>query len=165
MAATVRSLPYLGAAAVAAVLAGASPSGNSTPSPLAPAPSRTDVALDAGAQTPDASSAPEVPCPPAEPTGPHCVYLTLRTPSATAAEKLAKKLRTDGVESDIGSDHRLSVALTDAQLAKLLGAKVGYSLTGASASDRMLCDAQVRSFKAPGRYQELAEVRIDPACP
>ncbi|HEY3446223.1 MAG TPA: hypothetical protein VGK67_07650 [Myxococcales bacterium] len=104
-------------------------------------------------------------CPPAQASGPHCVYLTLKKPSMAGAEKLAKKLRTDGVESDTSDDFQVSVSLGDAQLAKLFGATVSYSLTGASASDRMVCDPQIASFKAPARYGEVASLRIDAQCP
>ncbi len=120
---------------------------------------------DAGAAEPLEPRMARPACPPARPAGPHCVYLTLKKPTKAAAERLAKKLRTDGVEADLSEEHALSVALDDARLAKLLGARVSYSLTGAGASDRLVCDAQVASFKPPARYAEVASVRIDAQCP
>ena len=104
-------------------------------------------------------------CPPAAPSGPHCVYLALKKPSKVAAEKLAKKLRTDGVASDVSDELQVSLSLSDAQLQELLGAKLSYAMTAASASNRMVCDAQVASFQAPPRYAEVASVRIDAQCP
>jgi len=113
--------------------------------------------------SPAASERPR--CPPALPSRQHCVYLTLAQATQVSAEKVAKKLRTDGVESEISEEHQLAVSLTDAQLQAILGAKVSYSLTGASASDRLICDVRIASFAAPQRYREIASVRIDPACP
>ncbi|MGC4114573.1 MAG: hypothetical protein QM765_08180 [Myxococcales bacterium] len=108
-------------------------------------------------------------CPPAQP-GPHCVYLTLKKPSKLAAEKLAKKLRTDGAECGFTEDLKVSCSLDDAQLGKLFGAKVRYFVTAASASNRMICDAQVASFKVPSfkvpsRYADVAAVDLDGQCP
>lgn len=104
------------------------------------------------------------PCPPAQPVA-HCVYLTLKKPSKAAAEKLAKKLRADGVESDVSDELVVSASLDEARLSKLLGTRVRYALTAASASDRTTCDAQVASFKPPARYSELASLRLDAQCP
>lgn len=152
--------------AALALLAAASPASSTPSTPSRASTPSTDAGTAAAADPdllPKTREAPP-PCPPAQPM-PLCAYLTLKKPSKAAAEKLAKKLRTDGVEPDVSDELVVSASLDDAQLSKLLGAKVRYALTAASASDRTICDAQVASFKPPARYSELASLRLDAQCP
>lgn len=116
---------------------------------------------DAGVPDPGAAA----PCPASAETGPHCVYLALRSPSRRAAKRLASKLEKDGVAAEVREDHSLAASLSDEQLRRLLGAKLAWSTTGASASDRLICAARIERVAPPARYRAVAAARIDPACP
>ena len=129
-------------------------------------PMRTSALVFIGlallAAAPSKGSAPD--CPPKSPRT-HCVYLSLKKSTRNEAEKIAKLLKTDGAEASISEDNDLTSMLSDAQLRKLLGAKVVYNSTGASASDVLVCEASIESIKPPTRYQNVESARIDSACP
>ncbi len=119
--------------------------------------------LDAGtpAGAPDAGAS--IACPPAERAA-HCVYLTLWTPSTRPVRELLRKLKQDGVAA-VSEESVVSMTLDDEQIRSILGAKVRYRLTAASASNRMLCTAELVRGRTPLRYQEVRSARIDPQCP
>ena len=89
------------------------------------------------------------PCPPKKPRS-HCVYMELHKATRTLAEQVVKRLKADGVSASIDESLDLSGMMTDAQLRKLFGAKVAYNMTGASAKDLLVCEAQNRVDRAAG---------------
>lgn len=133
--------------------------------PPAPAP----VASDPAPPAVPADPSPPVrerrpPCPPEkEPV--HCVYLTLRQPNRKVLAQVLADLEKDGIKASARENRELSLTAGDARLRELFGARMHYGVTGASASDRLICEARIVSIAPGPRYRQVYGARIDPACP
>lgn len=100
-------------------------------------------------------------CPPARPP-PICLLVTLREPSPANAALLRERLRADGLRSG-GGARSFTITASPARLRRGLGVRVRYVLTGASSSDRMICQPALRRVVVPERYRDLiASIRFDP---
>ena len=124
---------------------------------------RTALLLCAACLLLAASPAKNPDCPPKNPRS-HCVVLELKKPTKAEAEKIVKLLKADGVDASIQDSNDLSAMFSDAQLRKVLGAKVVYNSNSTGTNGPALCEAQIESIKAPARYSGLDSARIDTAC-
>jgi hypothetical protein len=101
-------------------------------------------------------------CPPKRAIS-HCVYLSLK--KGADSDKTVKLFKADGVDASSPERLEITAMMTDAQLRKLLRAKVSYNMTGASSKDAMICEASIDSVNPLERYQAVESARIDSACP
>jgi hypothetical protein len=100
-------------------------------------------------------------CPP-QPPPPICLLVTLRDPSPANAVLLRDRLRADGVRAG-GGPRSFTISATPGRLRRAFGVRVRYTRTGASSSDRMICQPTLRNVTVPERYRDLiARIRYDP---
>jgi hypothetical protein len=82
----------------------------------------------------------------------HCLLLELRNPSEQTASEVEQMLVREGVQvAREGPD--VALLVTEAEIRRLFGARLRWSVTGASASSTMIREPRLQGGRVPARLR------------